>query len=330
MALQLLVQAALALFGDKIKDKVSDLLADHGLSTAISAFSLFGSVEPEVDKLRHTYDRIQALFKDADERRYIEDEAVKLWLRHLRDIHFEADDVLDEFRTFLGASELNSKKRKRRWYEFFMSMFPSCSPGPMLKRRRIKGTIDEIREKFDSVAEDREKLSLRPGDAKRKSNQSRESQIWQSTGSLVDESRVLGREDDLSDIVARLTENSGDDIQVISICGMGGLGKTTLAQQAFGNLRIKATFSSRMRIWVSVRKDFDVERTTREIIEAITKTNCNALNFDVLQNMLLDLLEERFLLVLDNVWWEDPMFWEALKVPLVLAKSKGKQGFGDN
>ncbi|KAJ0979117.1 hypothetical protein J5N97_014591 [Dioscorea zingiberensis] len=329
MALQLLTQiAAFTGFGPKLLDKFYDLLSDHGLSSAGSYLFSFGNVEPEVEKLQHTYNRIQALLKDADERRYIEDAAVKLWLRALRDVHFDADDILDEFRTFLAVSKLNqelkSKKRKRQWYGFFMSLFPSWSPSPMCKRRRIKGRIGEIREKLDAISEDREKLRLKPEDGKRKPDQSREKQLWMPTSSLQDESRVLGREDDLSVIIARLKDNNGDDIEVVPIYGIGGLGKTTLAQQAFGHLEIKEHF--RLRIWVSMRKDFDVERTTKEIIEVITRKKCDALSFEVLQNLLLGLLErKRFLLVLDNLWREDSSFWEALKVPLVLARSKGSK-----
>lgn len=53
-------------------------------------------VKDELKKLKETLEMIDAVTTDA-EKRQVQDSAVKLWLRRLKEAAYEADDVLDEF-----------------------------------------------------------------------------------------------------------------------------------------------------------------------------------------------------------------------------------------
>jgi len=92
----------------------------------------------------------------------------------------------------------------------------------------------------------------------------------------------------------------------------GGLGKTTLAQMAYNEERVKQQFG--LRIWVCVSTDFDVGRITKAIIESIDGASCDLQGLDPLQRRLQQKLTgKKFLLVLDDVWDDYDDGWNKLK-----------------
>ncbi|KAL8532124.1 hypothetical protein ACS0TY_008659 [Phlomoides rotata] len=105
---------------------------------------------------------------------------------------------------------------------------------------------------------------------------------------------------------------SEDDLCVHAIQGMGGLGKTTLAQMVYNDERTQRRFD--LRIWVCVSDDFSVAGIVRAILESIEGGGCNISTLDPLQRRLQEKLRgRRYLLVLDDIWNENQRLWDALK-----------------
>ncbi|XP_054814261.1 putative disease resistance RPP13-like protein 1 [Prosopis cineraria] len=136
------------------------------------------------------------------------------------------------------------------------------------------------------------------------------------TTSLVDEDGTYGRDDDKKTIIEwLLSEKYDNQLSVISIVGMGGLGKTTLAQLVYNDRRVMDEFN--LKVWVCVSDEFDVLRVTKTIYEAITISKDDTNDLNMLQIKLKQkLAQKRFLLVLDDIWNENFMLWEALQLPL--------------
>jgi ABC-type glutathione transport system ATPase component len=104
---------------------------------------------------------------------------------------------------------------------------------------------------------------------------------------------------------------------VIAIVGVGGIGKTTLAQKVFNDEAIQGNFSK--KIWSSVKNLSDVELLRRAIIE-VGGDHLLAGDAKVALNRTLKdaLIGHKTLLVMDDVW--DHGAWEGvLKIPLVSA-----------
>lgn len=101
------------------------------------------------------------------------------------------------------------------------------------------------------------------------------------------------------------TEN-GNQPSIISIVGMGGIGKTIVAQLLYNDPRMVSEFD--IKAWVCVSEEFDVFKITRTILEAITRLADGSKDINMLQVKLKEkLIGKRFLIVLDDVWNENYM-----------------------
>ncbi|CAJ2634549.1 unnamed protein product [Trifolium pratense] len=127
---------------------------------------------------------------------------------------------------------------------------------------------------------------------------------WRQTSSIIAEPKVYGREDDKEKIVEFLLnqESDSNSLSVYPIVGLGGVGKTTLAQLVYNDQRVSTT-NFHTKIWVCVSEAFSVKRILCSIIESIKNEKCDAFDLDVIQRKVQELLQgKRYLLVLDDVW----------------------------
>ncbi|XP_058731319.1 disease resistance protein RGA2-like isoform X2 [Vicia villosa] len=142
--------------------------------------------------------------------------------------------------------------------------------------------------------------------------------VRRETHSYVRSSHVIGRDEEKEKVVSFLmappSGNHDHEIDVIPIIGIGGLGKTTLAQLVYNDDRVIEFFD--LRMWVFVSDVFDVKRLVLDILKAMhgMEMDAHKYSFDQLQNLLRERLwGKKFLLVLDDVWNEDYREWLELK-----------------
>ncbi|KAK8290952.1 hypothetical protein V6Z12_D06G031600 [Gossypium hirsutum] len=270
----------------------------------------------EIKKLQRTLGAIQTVLQDAEEWQAT-DKSSKLWLSELREVAFDADDLLEEF-----GPEAMIQENDNSLTEQVTNIVPSLRP--FITYLKKLPELKQIRERLDVLLDERSnfKLKRKDGDKAIKSQQKRE------TGSFVIESEVIGREEDKEKIVdmLQLTAESraNEVVSVIPIVGLGGLGKTTLAQLVYNDERVMGNFE--LRMWVSVNDDFHVRKIVNLMVESATRRRCDdPIGMDVLQSKLRDLLfKRRYLLVLDDVWNEDADEWDKLKSLLKLGAEGSK------
>nr|XP_023910077.1 putative disease resistance protein RGA3 [Quercus suber] len=276
-----------------------------------SEFTLTATVKQEVQKLETKFRTIQAVLNDA-EKRQLKEEAVKLWLDKLKGISYEMDDVLDEWNTAMIKEEIEKQQREDENAETSTTkkrkVWSLISVPNLFQHRDIAHKIKELNEKLDEINKEREMYGF---------ELSRAIEVVErpKTTSYVDVSDILGRDkvkDDLVSIILGKGTEQEKCPHVISLVGMGGMGKTTLAQLAFNHHEVKDHFEE--RIWVCVSEPFDQCRVAKAIIEALGVRDLNTTELQSLLGKFCELIGgKKFFLVFDDVWTEEYALWKPFR-----------------
>ncbi|XP_058756472.1 putative disease resistance protein RGA1 [Vicia villosa] len=247
-------------------------------------FSITSQIKSKAEKLSTTLGLIKAVLEDA-ERKQVTDSSIKVWLQQLKDAVYVLDDILDE--CSIRSTRLRGSL--------------SINPKNFIFRHDIGKRLKEITRRLDHLADSKNKFLLQESITIRKS--SIEVPEWRQTSSFIAEPKVFGRQDDKEKIVEFLLTQArdSDSLSIYPIVGLGGVGKTTLVQLVYNDVRVTGNFNT--KIWVCVSEAFSVKRILCSIIESITSKKCDSLPLDAIQLKVQGLLQGKtYFLVLDDVW----------------------------
>jgi len=265
-------------------DALLGVVFEKLMSLAQHEFATISAIKSKAQKLSTTLDLINAVLEDAEQKQ-VTNRSIKVWLQQLKDAIYVLDDILDECSIESGRLRGSS----------------SFKPKNIMFRREIGNRLKEITKRLDDIADSKNKFDLREGGTV--SQSLLEVDEWRQTSSIIGEPKVFGREHDKEKIVDYLLSKTRDSdfLSVYPIIGLGGIGKTTLVQLVYNDVRVSGYFNT--KIWVCVSETFSVKRILRSIIESITREKCDALDLDVIQRKVQEMLQsKRYLLVLDDVW----------------------------
>ncbi|XP_047264803.1 putative late blight resistance protein homolog R1B-16 [Capsicum annuum] len=121
----------------------------------------------------------------------------------------------------------------------------------------------------------------------------------------VDE-EIVGFQDDVESIIQQLTKGT-KELDVVSIVGMPGLGKTTLATMVFNHHVIDKYFD--VRASCSISKEYNLRKVCSEILKQVLGNVDGILDEDMPDKLRKSLMRKRYLIVLDDIWevkaWEE-------------------------
>ncbi|XP_039040679.1 putative disease resistance protein RGA3 [Hibiscus syriacus] len=288
-------------------DIITGLITKLG-SRALSQIGLWWNFKDDLDDLKRTVIRIQAVLLDAEERS-VTSNLVKVWLDELKDALYDAEDLLDDVHTEVLRRDLMSGNKLTKEVRLFFSRSNQFAYG-----RKMASKIKAIKARFASIQSQTSELKLVERDlpvetpfmAKRR----------QQTHSFVRKDEIIGRDHDKAALLKLLLDRefqSEENVIMVTIVGMGGLGKTALAQFVYSHDEVKDHFE--LMMWVCVSDVFDVKTIVANIIKSVTNQAPDQnLEMDQLQKQLRNKIDgKKYLLVLDDVWEENGEKWFSLK-----------------
>ncbi|KAL7204514.1 hypothetical protein ACSBR2_017565 [Camellia fascicularis] len=258
-------------------------------------------------------------FLDGAEEKQIENRAVKMWLEELTDLAYDLDDLLDEFSTEALRRKLTSESQAASTSKSKLrAMIPTCCKGPNPTTflsdftRSSTSKMEEITTRLQNILESGSGLGLQQIVA------GESAKAWHRppSTSLIHEPCICGRDKEKKEIIDFLLSNESSDrkVGVIPIVGMGGLGKTTLAQMVYNDEVVNKHFD--LKAWVCVSDEFDIMRISKVILESITSKACEFKELNQVQVQLKqNLIGKKILIVLDDVWDKKYNDWNILKGP---------------
>ena len=205
----------------------------------------------------------------------------------------------------MSGSVVLAPQRKKK----VCSCFPATCFGfkQIFIRHDIAVKIQEINEELDDIAIQKDKFKFVESASKGSEKPGR----VQST-SLIDEEEICGRVDEKNELLSKLLCESSEQqkgLHIISIVGMGGIGKTTLAQLASNHDEVNRQFDK--ILWVCVSDTFDEFRVAKVIVEALDGHEFRLGEFQSLLKHFCEFIGgKRFLLIIDDVWDGDYIKWQ--------------------
>ncbi|XP_008775257.2 putative disease resistance protein RGA3 [Phoenix dactylifera] len=289
----------MAMILDAFVTRFAELLAD----LASKEIDMLLGVPGEIKNLENKLRMISKVLADA-ERRRISEGAIDDWLKQLKDVMYDADDILDLCRIETDKCGEGSSSTSSVCFPIPLL---SCFPIPLLSFFRkplvaheIGTKIIKINLKLEEIWKESSKFNLERNSLDK---QQGTSQISRKTSPVVEIDTVGSRiEEDTHSLVDSLIKDDGRrNILVFAIVGAGGIGKTTLARRIYHDQRIQEEFS--MKKWVCVSPEFDEINLVRDIYNG----DKNDLAQDQSKSSLEPKVEsslrgKKLFLVLDDVW----------------------------
>ncbi|RZB42444.1 putative disease resistance RPP13-like protein 1 isoform A [Glycine soja] len=275
---------ALAMVGEALISASVEILLNRIASTEFRDFFFITELNVSVlDEVKIKLLALNVVLNDAEEKHI----TVKAWVDELKDVVYDAEDLLDAINTESLGSKVKGESTK------FTSQVRSLLSSRFTKfHRSMNSKLEAISRRLEHFVKQKDILGLQ--------SVSRRVSCRTATDSLI-ESVVVAREDEKEKLLNMLLSDgdnkNNNNIEVITILGMGA--------------------------WAWVSDDFDVFRLTKKIVESLTMKDCHNTNLDVLRVELKNnLREKKFLLVLDDLWNDKYSDWHHLTTPF----SSGKKG----
>lgn len=267
----------------------------------------------EVLYLRGELERLRAFLKVADAFEE-SDEELKVWVKQVREIAYDTEDSLDEFRLLQAHDHGDG-------FYGSLSRFSCC-----IKNRKARGRIvselQGINSRITIICKGHERLLYKMNKAEQGSGStSARNMSLRSRGDalLIDKIDLVGIDVPKKKLVWELMRG-GCGRKVVPVAAMGGTGKTTLAKQVYDDDEVKKHF--KIRAWITVSQSFKIEELLKDMIRQIFSVvsrpfpkGLDSMNNDRLRRIIKDLLQKRrYLMVLDDVWHLEE--WDNVKYAL--------------
>ena len=309
-------------FVSQAVDRITDLLCNEAPSLR--------SVRSDVMSLQTELRRMQCLLRDAEKKQEQQGERVRNWVAEVRDLACEIEDAI----------EMYIYKERSSYIKAF-------------RLRKLRTRINSIKDKISSIRESRHTYGIEFTSSSSSSSRGEGGISLKSLRRSYpndEEEEVTGLKDVMVAMKAQLMTIE-DRLCIVSIVGMGGLGKTTLAKKVYNDVDVKKHFDCSAWIFISQkflprvvfsdilmqlgfqsnqneRRNLGKQKYTKEYQEE--RKNRREILKGLQDQELVDLIkeelkDERYLIVLDDSWSVEA--WYSVQSAFPKGKSGSKVVF---
>ncbi|KAK4406115.1 putative disease resistance protein [Sesamum angolense] len=294
--------------------KMAEAVASVALETLrdllIEEAKVLSGVGDQVDDVRRQLKTMHCFLKDASKRQDTDNsETIRNWVRELRDLATQAEIILERY-----AVEVTSR-RKARNFKGILKRF-TCILSECLSMHQIGKETESIRSRMIDLTKQLESISSK----------------WDSSSSSADdtdwsrktfghgvEQYFVGMKEERQLLESLLTNDDHSSNQVISICGMGGLGKTSLARKVYQGEAVQRWFEA--RAWICISQQFQPRTIFQGLLKKLLPhENVEQHDDDELVRRLYDAQKEKkCLVILDDIWKAED--WNSLRHAFPIGES---------
>ncbi|KAJ1276567.1 hypothetical protein BS78_05G224000 [Paspalum vaginatum] len=262
------------------KDKLGSAIAQQA--------NLLWNFDDDLEDMMDTLETISAALEDA-EKRSTKEKLVRLWLKRLKHAALDISEILEDYQDTTSDQATTAK----------MPRFLSCLPMGY-KRIVMANRMKTARENLSKINMDFPSFNFKQGTT----TTIEQCYDKRETTSDLPEEPIIGRDGEKQKIVDLLlsADANNDEIVIVPIYGLGGMGKSTLAQQVYNDDRFKRYDH---RVWVYVSQDFNLLQIGRSIISQLPTDGGqqNSSTNQVIKSCIRSLLHgKKVLIVLDDLW----------------------------
>nr|AHG28978.1 NBS-LRR protein [Cicer arietinum] len=286
-------------------ERLGDLLIEEA--------NLLHGVSDQIKKLQIELKRMRCFLRDADRKQGEGGETMKNWISEIRKLAYDAEDVIEIYAIKVAASG---------------SMIPFYK---LKHAHKVGNKIISINSQISDITRSLQTYGLtttttRDNEESHFALETQRQLRW--SYSHVAEEFIVGLDEDIKQVVEWLINQEDQHCQLVYICGMGGLGKTTLAKNVYHYSSIRRHFEGFAWVYVSQQcKKREVwEGILLQLINSPTKEERDEIRNmrdEELAKKLYKVQQEKMcLIILDDVWSNET--WDILSPALPLKSTKSK------
>ncbi|XP_027180908.1 disease resistance protein RPM1-like [Coffea eugenioides] len=288
------------------------------LSTFLREGRLLGGLRQEVQFIRDELGHMRAFLREAEAKEEEAQPRLQEWIKQVREAAYDTEDILDEFVARFARHCATG------FYGSVRRIF--CSIKNLRARHRVASEIQSIKSRIKSISEGHLRYQSEYGISAQASNSlsAVNNTTWRYSRDdalLVEEDKLVVIGQPKKHLISQLLEGDDHQLKVVSVVGMGGIGKTTLVKRVHEDPEVRRNFP--VRAWVTVSQTCDFQYLLQDLIRQLHEEgkkpvpqSIESMTATGLKKFVKDFLQQagRYAIVFDDVW--DVEFWNTIKFAL--------------